>query len=135
MSKHVRDLLLEFEIQGEVEEHFRLHVLKVTLNENGEAEEYGNALPVTKIEIDSESEECLLHYEESTSNYVTITEAKALLVKESLVDGSLVNELLGYDVFVSEEKERDDSHVRLDTPLIGFGENTELNCFFVVCQA
>jgi hypothetical protein len=43
MSKHVRDLLFEFEVQSEVEEHFRLHVLKVTLNENGEAEEYGNA--------------------------------------------------------------------------------------------
>ncbi len=125
MSKHVRDLLLEFEIQGEVEEHFRLHVLKVTLNENGEAEEYGNALPVTKIEIDSENEECLLHYEESTSNYVTITDAKALLI-----DG-----VQGYDVFAAEEKERDDAHVRLDTPLIGFGENAEQNCFFVVCQA
>jgi len=49
MSKHVRDLLFEFEVQSEVEEHFRLHVLKVTLNENGEAEEYGNALPVTRL--------------------------------------------------------------------------------------
>ena len=125
MSKHVRDLLFEFEVQSEVEEHFRLHVLKVTLNENGEAEEYGNALPVTKIEIDSENEECLLHYEESTSNYVTITDAKALLI-----DG-----VQGYDVFAAEEKERDDAHVRLDTPLIGFGENAEQNCFFVVCQA
>ena len=130
MSKHVRDLLFEFEVQGEVEEHFRLHVLKVTLNENGEAEEYGNALPVTKIEIDSEDKECLLHFDEQSSDFVTITEAKALLLNETLAD-----EVQGYAVFASEEKERDDSYVRLDTPLIGFGENAELKCFFVVCQA
>ena len=86
MSKHVRDLLLEFETQSEVEEHFRLHVLKVTLNENGEAEEFGNALPVTKIEIDSEGEECLLHYAEQSSEFVTIAEAKALLSNEVMVD-------------------------------------------------
>jgi hypothetical protein len=125
MSKHVRDLLFEFEVQSEIEEHFRLHVLKVTLNENGEAEEFGNALPVTKIEIDSEDRECLLHFDEHSTDFVTITEAKALLI----------DAVLGYEVFASEEKELDDSHVRLDTPLIGFGENAELNCFFVVCQA
>ena len=130
MSKHVRDLLFEFEVQSEVEEHFRLHVLKVTLNENGEAEEYGNALPVTKIEIDSEDKECLLHFDEHSTDFVTITEAKAMFV-ESLID----DEVQGYEVFASEEKELEDSHVRLDTPLIGFGENAELKCFFVVCQA
>lgn len=125
MSKHVRDLLFEFEVQSEIEEHFRLHVLKVTLNENGEAEEFGNALPVTKIEIDSEDRECLLHFDEKSTDYVTITEAKALLI----------DAVLGYEVFAAEEKELDGSLVRLDTPLIGFGENAELKCFFVVCQA
>jgi hypothetical protein len=135
MSKHVRDLLFEFDVQSEVEEHFRLHVLKVTLNENGEAEEFGNALPVTKIEIDSESKECLLHFDEQSPDCVTIKEAKALLINEEVVNDSLVDSVLGYEVFAAEEKELDDSHVRLDTPLIGFGENAELKCFFVVCQA
>ena len=116
MSKHVRDLLFEFEVQGEVEEHFRLHVLKVTLNENGEAEEFGNALPVTKIEIDLEDKECLLHFDEQSSDGVTITEAKAILLNENLSE-----DVQGYAVFAAEEKELDDSHVRLDTPLIGFG--------------
>ncbi len=102
----------------------------MTLNENGEAEEYGNALPVTKIEIDSEDKECLLHFDEHSTDFVTITEAKAIFV-ESLID----DEVQGYEVFASEEKELEDSHVRLDTPLIGFGENAELKCFFVVCQA
>jgi hypothetical protein len=135
MSKHVRDLLFEFDVQSEVEEHFRLHVLKVTLNENGEAEEFGNALPVTKIEIDSKSKECLLHFDEHSLDCVTIKEAKALLINEEVVNDSLVDSVLGYEVFAAEEKELDDSHVRLDTPLIGFGENAELKCFFVVCQA
>ena len=130
MSKHVRDLLFEFEVQTEEEEHFRLHVLKVTLNENGEAEEFGNALPVTKIEIDLEDKECLLHFDEQSSDGVTITEAKAIFLNENLSE-----DVQGYAVFASEEKELDDSHVRLDTPLIGFGENAELKCFFVVCQA
>ena len=130
MSKHVRDLLFEFEVQTEAEEHFRLHVLKVTLNENGEAEEFGNALPVTKIEIDLEDKECLLHFDEQSSDGVTITEAKAIFLNENLSE-----DVQGYAVFASEEKELDDSHVRLDTPLIGFGENAELKCFFVVCQA
>jgi hypothetical protein len=29
----------------------------------------------------------------------------------------------------------DDAFIRLDTPLIGFGENIELKAFFAVCQA
>ena len=107
-----------------------LEVLKVTLNENGEAEEFGNALPVTKVEIDSEDKECLLHFDEQSTDYVTITEAKALFISEEGND-----DVQGYEVFAAEEKELDGSLVRLDTPLIGFGENAELNCFFVVCQA
>ncbi len=135
MSKYVRDLLFEFEVQPEVEEYFRLHVLKVTLNENGEAEEFGNALPVTKIQIDSEDKECLLHFDEHSTDCVTISEAKAIFINEKLLNETLADDVQGYAVFASEEKELDDSHVRLDTPLIGFGENADLNCFFVVCQA
>ena len=47
MSKYVRDLLQEFETQSEVEDHFHLHVLKVTVSESDEVEQVGNALPVT----------------------------------------------------------------------------------------
>jgi hypothetical protein len=130
MSKNVRDLLQEFEAQSEVGDNFRLHVLKVTVGENDEVEQVGNALPVIKIEIDSEDEECLLHFDEQASDCVTISEAKALFLNENVV-----NQVLGYEVCAAEEKELEDSHVRLDTPLIGFGENTELNCFFIVCQA
>ena len=125
MSKYVRDLLQEFQSQDEIEDHFCLHVLKVSVDESGEVEQSGNALPVTKIEIDSENEECLLHFEEVTSSSVTVSEAKA----------AFVSEILDYEVCAAEEKELDDAHIRLDTPLIGFGENVELKCFFAICQA
>ena len=125
LSKYARDLLQEFQSQGEIEDHFRLHVLKVNVDERGEVEQSGNALPVTRIEIDSENEECLLHFEELTSSFVTVSEAKA----------ACVGEILSYEVCAAQEKELDDAHVRLDTPLIGFGENIELKCFFAICQA
>ena len=135
MSKYVRDLLQEFETQSAVEDHFHLYVLKVTVSENDEVEQVGNALPVTKIEIDAEDSECLLHFDELSSERVTIREAKALFSAETAVNESAVNDVSSYEVCASEEKERDDALVRLDTPLIGFGENPEINCFFVVCQA
>jgi hypothetical protein len=124
LSKYARDLLHEFQAQDEIEDDFRLHVLKVSVDESGEVEQSGNALPVTKIEIDAENEECLLHFEELTSNYVTVSEAKAVFVSE----------ILDYEVCAAQEKELDDAYVRLDTPLIGFGENVELKCFFAICQ-
>ncbi len=135
MSKYVRDLLQEFETQSAVEDDFHLHVLKVTVSENDEVEQVGNALPVTKIEIDVEDNECLLHFDELSSERVTIKEAKNLFSAETAVNESAVNDVSSYEVCASEEKELDDALVRLDTPLIGFGENPEINCFFVVCQA
>ena len=67
MSKIARDLLLEFESHNDIEDNFQLHILKVIVDDSGEVEQSGNAQPVTKIEIDSESKECLLHFDESTS--------------------------------------------------------------------
>ena len=125
MSKSARDLLVEFDLQSEIEDDFHLHVLKVAIDENGEVEQSGNAQPVTKIEIDHENNECLLHFDEDTSSHVTISDAKS-----SLVDG-----VLDYEVCAAQEKTFDDSYVRIDTPLVGFGENFELKYFFAVCQA
>lgn len=135
MSKYVRDLLQEFETQTEIEDHFHLHVLKVTVSEKDEVEPIGNALPVTKIEIDAKDSECLLHFDELSSERVTIKEAKNLFSAEAAVNRGAVNDVSNYEVCACEEKERGDAFVRLDTPLIGFGENQEINCFFVVCQA
>lgn len=125
MSKSVRELLQEIQSQELLEDDFRLHVLKVIVDENGDVEPAGNALAVTKIEIDVENKECLLHFDETATKGVSLIEAKAAFVEE----------VLDYEVCAAQEKETDEAFLRLDTPLIGFGENVELKCFFVICQA
>jgi len=125
LSKTARDLLQEFQPQNEIDDDFRIHILKVIVGDNEEVEQSGNAQPVIKIEIDHENRECLLHFEEVSSTNITVSEIKA----------EFTAEVLDYEVCAAQEKTLDDSYVRLDTPLIGFGENFELKCFFVVCQA
>lgn len=125
LSKQVRDLLQEFESQINIADDFQLHVLKVSVDESGAVEQTGNAQPVTRIEIDSQSKECLLHFAESTSQYVTVSDAKSVLV----------NAILDFEVCAAQEQENDEATIRLDTPLIGFGENVELKVYFVICQA
>jgi hypothetical protein len=63
LSKYARDLLQEFESQNDIEDDFQLHVLKVNVDESGDVEQSGNAQPVTKIEMDLEAKECLLHFD------------------------------------------------------------------------
>ena len=125
MSKQVRDLIQEFESQVDIGNDFQLHVLKVNVDESGEVEQTGNAQPVTKIEIDSLGKECLLHFDESTSQYVTVSDAKSVLSSA----------VLDFEVFAAQDQENDDATIRLQTPLIGFGENVELKVFFAICQA
>lgn len=124
MSKSVRDLFQEFESQHVIADDFQLHILKVKVDESGEVEQLGNAQPVTKIEIDSDNKECLLHFEESTSDCVTVLDAKSVFVTA----------VLDYQVCAAQDKENDDAYIRLDTPLIGFGEHVELKVFFAICQ-
>ena len=125
LSKFARDLLQEFEAQIDIEDDFQLHILKVNVDDSGEVEQSGNAQPVTKIEIDFENKECLLHFDESTSEHVSVSDAKSLFV----------GAVLDFEVCAAQEKEIDDAYIRLDTPLIGFGENVEIKVFFAVCQA
>jgi hypothetical protein len=124
LSKNARDLLQEFSSQTDIADDFQLHVLKVNVSESGEVEPAGNAQPVITIDIDSENKECLLHFDEATSEPVTVADIKALFV----------NDVLDYEVCASQEKDVDDAVIRLDTPLIGFGEIVETKVFFVVCQ-
>lgn len=125
MSKSVRDVLQEIQSQALLADDFKLHVLKVVVDENGDVEQAGNALAVINIEIDIESKECLFHFDEAATDAVSLLEVKA----------ALVDEVLDYEVCASQGKETDEAFLRLDTPLIGFGENVELKCFFVICQA
>ncbi|MEM5530343.1 hypothetical protein WN093_16095 [Gammaproteobacteria bacterium AS21] len=124
MSKSAQELLEEFSSQELITDDFELHILKVKIDDNGEIEHAGNALTVTSIEFDHQSKECLLHYEEGATNYVTVAEAKV----------KIVDSVLSYEVCASQIQERDDAFVRLDTPLIGFGENVDMQCFFAICR-
>jgi len=125
LSKYVRDLLDEFNTEQNIQDDFNLHVLKVTIDDRGEIEQVGNALPVFNIEIDAENKEVLLHYLASTTQSVSVAAAKELLT----------DELLDYEICAAQEKDTTEALIRLDTPLLGFGENPEQKCFFNVCLA
>jgi len=124
LSKHVKDLLEEFAAEECIQNDFNLHILKVSVDDNGEIEEMGNALPVFNIEVDKESQAVLLHYAEASDMLVCVADAKAVLT----------DELLDYEVCAAQITETTEAVLRADTPLIGFGENVELKCFFGVCQ-
>jgi len=125
LSKQVKEFLQELASPIDVEDDFQLHVLKVSFDDAGEVEQSGSPQPVTKIEIDEESKECLLHYEQSASQPVTLLDVKNIF-KDRLFD---------FEVCAAQEQETEEAFIRLDTPLIGFGENVELKIFFVICQA
>lgn len=125
MSKTAKDLLQEFQDQNGIEDDFQIHILNVVVNDKDEVMQTGQAQPVIKIEIDHDNRECLLHFEENKSTFVTVLD-----IKEKITD-----EMLDYAVCAAQEKTFDDSCVRIDSPLIGFGENFELKCFFAVYQS
>lgn len=125
MSKTAKDLLQEFQTQNGIEDDFQIHILNVIVNDRDEVKQTGQAQPVIKNEIDHDNRECLLHFEENKSISVTVLD-----IKEKIAD-----EMLDYAVCAVQEKTLDNSYVRIDSPLIGFGENFELKCFFAVCQA
>jgi hypothetical protein len=118
-------LLQEFQPHNEIDDDFRIHILKVVIGDNEEVEQSGDAQPVIKIEIDHDSRECLLHFEAVSSTYIMVSDIKA----------EFTADVLDYEVCATQEKILDDTCIRLDTPLIGFGENSEITCFFAVCQA
>ena len=124
MSKYVKDLLAEFATQEDIKDNFKLHVLQVTLDDQGEIEQCGNALPVTKLEIDATSKELLMHFTQESKSSVSVAQAKAICVSD----------IVDYEVFASQAKETDAALLQLDTPLLGFCENIEHQYFFSVCE-
>ncbi|MFT5578425.1 MAG: hypothetical protein ACI9WS_001179 [Paraglaciecola psychrophila] len=124
MSKCVSELLLELQMYDQVSDDFRLHILKVVVDADGEVEQQDQAIPVTRLEIDAEDKECLLHYGDHSGQALTLAAITAQLTEAEQ----------DYELCASEEKLVDGNLLRYDTPLIGFGENTEINVFFAVCQ-
>ncbi len=130
MSKTVSELAQELAEQSQIENHFNVHVLKVVINESGDVEESGQALPVTHVVFDSEEQECYLYFAEDNA---LALDDKVLSVAD--LKAELNNEYQGYLLFAAQEKETEDAVLQLTTPLIGFGENEAQKSFFVICQA
>ena len=125
MNKTVKDLLDEFKAEVEIGDDFAVNILRVTVDPDGAIEQSGNALPVFKVEVDHEDKAVLLHFDEADRTQVTVA-----ALKHELDDS-----ILDYAVCAAQEKEWETAFVRLDTPLIGFGEYLEHKVFLAVCKA
>lgn len=124
MSKFVEELLIEFNLQEAITDDFSLYILTVQVDDAGEVESFGSAKPVTHIEVDHESKACLLHFANDAPFAAGVDDAREVLEQCEP----------GYQVFAAQEQELEDKVIRTDSPLVGFGENVDEQCFFAVCE-
>ena len=128
MSKCVADMLADI-ANIAAEGSCELLVLAVTLGAGGEAEETKWVAPVSRVQFDGDSQECLFHVD-----YECMDEPRQSPTGVTLADvlsaASKANR--GYDVCVAHEVQLDGSRIRIDTPIIGFGENAGKHQYFVV---
>jgi hypothetical protein len=124
LSKYVGCIINELEESEVVDNDFGLFVVSLNIDDSGEITSTESIEPVGKIDADIDSEECLFHIT-SSENALTISEAYAEI---ETIDSrfSLVSAI---------EKKFDGSWVRIDNPIIGFGENIDEKRFFIVCKA
>lgn len=124
MSKLARDVVNEFHSLDVIEDDFELFVLSVKINDYGEIISTESIEPVSRVESDNENQECLLHISPS---------GEPLKICEAVGRIGVLNP--DYALCAAQEETIDNSWVRIDNPIIGFGENLDLKRFFVVCQA
>ena len=126
LSKLISDLINEFhsvdEIECEIDGDFELFIMSIKIDEFGEYDSSESILPISYIEVDSEKEECLFHF--GSSDTMTIA---STVEKIKAIDSN-------YLLCSAEEKTIDNALVRIDNPIIGFGENIEQKRFFLVFQ-
>jgi len=124
LSRYVGCIINELEESEIVDNDFGLFAIFLKVDESGEIESTESIVPVGKVGFDIESEECLLHVSPG-GKPIIIADAYAELVS---IDSrfSLVSAL---------EQKFDDSWVRIDYPVIGFGENIDEKRFYIACKA
>ena len=126
MSKSVMEMMHEIESYQVIDNVFNLYVLSLKLDSYGEIISTESTNAVNNVEIDNEHKEVLLHIN---------TKNDKSLVSVSDVKSIINNSIFDYKICIAEETTLEDSSfVRIDTPLIGFGENIEKKQFFAVCQ-
>ena len=124
MSKLISDLINEFQTIDEIQDDFELFIMSIKIDESGEYDSSESILPVNRIEIDSENEECLFYFGTHDSDAITVA-TTADKIKTITPNFLLCS---------AEEKTVEDKTLRLDNPIIGFGENVEQKRFFLVFQ-
>jgi len=99
-----------------VDDDFGLYVILLNIDDSGEITSTESIEPVGKIGVDIESEECLF--------YISPSE-KAIKISEAYEKIATIDS--GFALVSATEQELDDSWVRIDNPVIGFGENKDEN--------
>ena len=123
LSKLVSDLVEELQTLDEVDDEFKCFVLSIKIDDEGEITSTESTEPLVSLKADNENQECLFYFE-ATGKALTVAKVKQEL---SAIDTD-------YFICSAEEKTIDDSFVRIDSPIIGFGENIDLKKFFLVCE-
>ena len=111
MSKHIGCIVNELEKSELVGDDFGLFVIVLSMDDTGEVIATESIEPIGKIGVNIENEECLFHIS-SSEEPLKVSEAYAEL---ATIDA-------GFSLVSSVEQEIDDSWVRIDNPVIGFGK-------------
>lgn len=123
MSKFVSDLASDLQSIDEIADDFKLLLMSIKFDDSDEVTTKSTQ-SVSRIEVDSENQECLF--------FVTSND-EALSIANTKKEISTINS--DYYLCAATKDIDDDSKIRLDNPIIGFGENIELKQFFIVCEA
>jgi hypothetical protein len=124
LSRYVGCIINELEASEIVDNDFGLFAIFLKVDESGEIESTESIVPIGKVGFDIESEECLLHASPG-GEAITISDAYAEL---TTIDS-------GFSLVSALEQKFDDSWVRIDYPVIGFGENIDEKRFYIACKA
>ena len=124
MSKYIGCIINELEESEVVGDDFGLFVILLKIDDDGEIIATESIEPIGKIGVDIEHEECLFHIMPG-EEAIKISEAYAELAS---IDSA-------FSLVSATEQEFDDSWVRIDNPVIGFGENIDEKRFFIACKA
>lgn len=107
-----------------MDDDFGLFVILLNIDDSGEITSTESIEPIGKIGVDIENEECLFH--------ITPGE-EALKISEAYAEITTIDS--GFSLVSAIEQDFDDSWVRIDNPVIGFGENIDEKRFFIACKA
>ena len=124
MSKYVSCIINELEESEVIDDDFDLFVLLVKIDDSGEISGTESIEPISKIGVDIEHEECLFQVSPGK---------EALKVSEAYAEIETIDS--GFSLVSALSQTFNDSSVRIDNPVIGFGENIDDKRFFIVCMA